>query len=348
MIIKSLDVENIRSHNSFSKQLSPTVTVITGLNGSGKTSLIEAIMIALGGKSFKGTDSELLRHGAPWWRINLKLDNQERAVKYQPASPKKPKEFIVDDKSTVRLPATQKYPVVLFEPDDLRLLGGSPSRRRAFIDRFAGQTMLDYSRVVRRYERALLQRNKLLKQAASDSDLFAWNVSLAKYGAYIVETRERLAKRLDEGLGAVYRTIAQTDDRVAISYSHRAAAASEQALLAELERQTERDRILGYTSVGPHRHDILFSINGTPAVQAASRGEIRTIILALKFMEVDIVEDTTGQKPIILLDDVFSELDEKRQTHLATKFRDHQIIMTSVAAPKALARAKVIRLARPI
>lgn len=339
MIIKSLAIENIRCHRVFSQRLSSSITVITGRNGSGKTSLIEAIMVAATGRSFKGTDSELLRSGAQWWRIGLKLDNQERTVKYQPER----KQFIIDEKSTFRLPAAEKYPIVLFEPDDLRLLGGSPSRRRQFIDRFASQLMPDYGRAVRRYERALLQRNKLLKQGASSNDLFAWDVSLAKYGAYITEARQRLIKRLDSGLDAVYHTIAQTDDNVTVHYSQKANT-SEQSLFADLERQTERDKMLGYTSVGPHRHDILFNLNGSPAVQTASRGEVRTIILSLKFLVVEIVEETTGQKPIILLDDVFSELDEKRQTHLVTKFQNHQIIMTSVAAPKALTKAKIIRL----
>ncbi|MDB5183732.1 MAG: recF [Candidatus Saccharibacteria bacterium] len=343
MIIQSLSVENFRSHKKFSRSLSDTVTVITGPNGSGKTSLIEAIMVALGGKSFKGTDSELLRRGADWWRVDVKLDNQDRTVKYQPDAPKK-KQFIVDDKANIRLPTTSRYPIVLFEPEDLRLLHGSPSRRRQFIDRFAAELIPDYGKVVRRYERALLQRNKLLKRRVATDELFAWNVSLAKYGAQMIDMRVRLIERLNAGLQPTYNTIAQTRDVVSLHYSHTVIDHTEQKLLSELEARTERDQILGFTSIGPHRHDVLFRFNDAPAIGSASRGEVRTIILALKFLEVDIVQQVTDQPPIVLLDDVLSELDDKRQSHLATKFQNHQIIMTSTNPPEVLGSAKVIRL----
>lgn len=343
MVIRSLSVENLRSHRKFSRVLSRTVTVITGPNGSGKTTLIEAILVALGGHSFKGTDSELLQRDADWWRIDLKLDDQLRTVKYQPNIPKK-KQFVIDDKTNLRLPAASRYPTVLFEPEDLRLLHGSPSRRRQFIDRFAAQLVPDYGRVLRRYERALLQRNKLLKRQASAEELFAWNISLAKYGAQIIDIRVRLIERLNAGLQPTYDTIAQTKDAVSLHYSHTVIDHTEQKLLTELEARTERDQLLGFTSIGPHRHDVLFRFNDAPAIGSASRGEVRTIILALKFLEVDIVQEVTGLQPVVLLDDVLSELDDKRQSHLATKFQDHQIIMTSTNPPAILGDAKVIRL----
>lgn len=343
MIIRSLAVENFRSHRSFSKQFSKAVTVITGPNGSGKTSLIEAVMVALGGHSFKASDNELLRRSAEWWRVDVQLDDEFRTVKYQPGAAKA-KQFIVDDKASIRLPQAQRYPIVLFEPEDLRLLHGSPSRRRQFIDRFAGQLIPEYGRVLRRYERALLQRNKLLKTNGSDEALFAWNVALAQYGAQIIDIRIRLIERLNAGLNPTYKTIAQTKDVVTIHYSHTTIDNTEQKLLNELEERTDRDRLLGFTSVGPHRHDVLFSFNEAPAIGSASRGEVRTIILALKFLEVDIIQEVTDKPPVVLLDDVLSELDDKRQTHLATKFQNHQIIMTSTNPPAVLGKAKVIRL----
>jgi len=190
----------------------------------------------------------------------------------------------------------------------------------------------------------LAQRNKLLKNGASDNTLFAWNVSLAKYGAQMIEIRVRLIERLNAGLGATYRTIAQTRDAATLHYSHTLIDNTEQKLLAELELHTERDRILGFTSVGPHRHDVLFRFNDVAAIGSASRGEVRTIILALKFLEVDILQEVIGQPPVVLLDDVLSELDDKRQAHLATKFQNHQIIMTSTNPPSIVGDAKVIRL----
>lgn len=342
-MIKSLAVEYVRSHRRFSRQLSRTVTIITGPNGSGKTSLIEAITVALRGKSFKGGDDELLRHDADWWRIDLQLGDESRTVKYQPDQPKK-KTFIVDDKSYLRLPMSAKYPIVLFEPDDLRLLNGSPTRRRQFIDKLATQLLPNYSKVLHRYERALLQRNRLLKNNASSEALFAWNVSLAKYGAQVIDIRVRLIEKMNEKLNKTYKTIAQKNDAVSMHYSHTVIDHTEQKILNELEMKTERDKIIGYTSVGPHRHDVMFQFNDMPAGGAASRGETRTIILALKFLEVELIEDVVEKQPIILLDDVLSELDDKRQLHLATKFQNHQIIMTSTNPPIGFGDAKVIKL----
>ncbi len=343
MVIRSIAVENVRSHRKFSKQLSRKVTIITGSNGSGKTTLIEAVTMALRGKSFKANDEELLRRGAEWWRIDVMIDDQERTIKYQPSAPKK-KQFIVDGKQNLRLPAASRYPVVLFEPDDLRLLNGSPSRRRQFVDKLASQLIPEYSRILHRYERALLQRNKLLKNNSSNETLFAWNVSLAKYGAQIVDVRVRLVERLNEKLNPTYRTIAQTKDSISLHYSHTTIDHTEQKILNELEAKTEHDKQVGYTSAGPHRHDILFYLNEMPADGAASRGEIRTIILALKFLEVDLIEEIIEKPPIVLLDDVLSELDDKRQAHLTTKFQDHQIIMTSTNPPIGFGDAKIIRL----
>lgn len=344
MIIRSLAVQNIRTHASFRHKLSPNVTLITGSNGGGKTTLLEAIMVALNGKSFKGSDKELLKNGGEWWRIDMELDNQDRTVKFTAAHPTKRKSFVIDDKTTARMPAAANYPTVLFEPEDLRLLHGSPSRRRQFIDRFAAQINPGYNKIVSRYERALQQRNKLLKIGDGLDALFAWNVSLSEYGAQIIDARVRLIEQLNAGLNTTYDTIAQSDDTVSIHYSHTLIDHTQQKLLRELESQYERDRILGVTTVGPHRHDVLFEFNGSPAISVASRGEVRTIVLALKFLEVDIIQQLTNEQPIVLLDDVFSELDEKRQTHLATKFKDHQIIMTSASASATLDNAMIIRL----
>lgn len=344
MIIKSLSVENIRTHTAFRHDLSPNVTLITGQNGSGKTTLLEAVMVALRGKSFKGTDKELLRQGGDWWRIDVTLDDQSRTVKFNPVDVSKRKRFVIDDKVTARMPAASTYPTVLFEPDDLRLLNGSPSRRRQFIDRFATQVNPGYNRTISRYERALLQRNKLLKMGSTPNSLFAWNVSLSEYGAQIIDARVRLIEQLNQGLQSTYDTIAQSKDTVSIHYSHTLIDNTQQKLLRELEQRYDHDRMTGATSVGPHRHDVLVSFNGSPAASVASRGEVRTIVLALKFLEVDILQQLIGEAPIVLLDDVFSELDEVRQTHLATKFKNHQIIMTSASVGATLDKAMIIKL----
>lgn len=330
-VVTRLSLENIRSHDSFSTDLSPSVTVITGKNGSGKTSLIEAIYVALQGTSFKGSDREILRSESPWWRIDVLLDTDEkRTVKFEPLKETKRKQFIISDTTSYRMAPKHKYPVVLFDPDDLRLLQGSPSRRRAFIDRFVSQLDPQYSIAVRKYERALKQRNNLLKkQESSPDEMFVWDVALSEHGAYIIEQRTLFIEQINNKLNDAYDDIAGKGDTVSMHYSHTSIGDVKQKLLSELHLRHQHDTHTGNTSVGPHRHDVVFQFNNAPALSTASRGEARTIVLALKFLEVAIIEQITNQKPIILLDDVFSELDESRQKALSDEVRDHQIIITS-------------------
>src|SRR5690606_19825095 len=147
---------------------------------------------------------------------------------------------------------------------------------------------------------------------------------------YVVESRIKLLRVLQPLLKGVYKDISDSDDMIGISYSDTYSESIEERLLHELYRSVERDIHLGYTSVGPHRHDVLFTLNDVPAASNASRGEIRTIVLALKFLEVAILKESTGKDPIILLDDVFSELDKSRQSALMDRFSQYQTIVTGV------------------
>ncbi len=329
--IKTLRIQHLRSHTKHQAALAEGVTVITGPNGSGKTTLLEALYIALQGTSFRGSDKEMLQQDSPWWRIILSFDEtDDRTVTFDPARPTKRKQFTIDGKIAGRLAPKDKYPVILFEPEDLRLLNGSPTRRRTFIDRLITQLNPFYGTTLRKYERALKQRNSLLKRARfSQDELFTWNISLAEHGAYIIEQRIAYTEQLNRDLTDAYRDIARTHDDIAVHYSYTVVGDIRQRLLDDLTASQERDAYLGSTSVGPHRHDLLFSFNGQPATTVASRGEIRTIVLALKFLEVAITETLTGKKPLILLDDVFSELDADRQQALSSRTKEYQIVMTS-------------------
>lgn len=332
--VKKLHVLNVRSHDEYILELSPEVTIITGANGSGKTSLLEAIYLSLQGTSFKGSDGDMLKKESPWWRIQIILDDlEDRVVKFEPQKVTSRKQFIIDSKTTARIPAKLKHPVVLFEPEDLRLLHGSPTRRRQFIDRFIGQLNPLYGPAIRKYDRALKQRNNLLKNSyVADDELFAWNIALADQGAYIIEQRIAFIEQINQNLTGLYQEIAGTHDDVSIHYSHTYINDIKQKLLNELHANIQKDRYLGNTSIGPHRHDVLFQINQSPAISTASRGEARTIVLALKFLEVEIIQRLTGKQPIILLDDVFSELDASRQKLLTRQLKGYQIIITSATS----------------
>lgn len=330
-VVRSLRVQSFRSYHDMTINLTPGTTIITGKNGSGKTSLIEAIYINFRGSSFRGSDAEIVHHSDEWYRIDTALeDDKKRTVKFFLNQTIKRKQFEIDGKVYTRLPQQYKYPVVLFEPDDMQIVTGSPSRRRYFIDHGISQSNSQYSVVLRKYDRALKQRNSLLKhRVINEDELFVWNVALSEYGAEIIRQRQAYIKHFNEKVEARYRAIAQTNDTVFLAYSSVPNGAIQQKLLTELTKSAAKDITLGFTSIGPHRDDVRFYFNNSLLPHTGSRGEVRSIILALKFIEAELINDMTDRQPIILLDDVFSELDKARRVKLELFSRSHQVIITT-------------------
>lgn len=331
MIIKSCKLTNFRSHEFFELKCWKKTTMISGENGGGKTSILEAIYECLRGKSFRAVDREILRRGAEFYRVELEYVNGEKVVVVYEKDKKKV--FLVGDKKTARLPKKYKYPVVLFEPDDLNLVSSSPSRRREYFDRVFAQLDEGYSASLSKYGKALKQRNELMKsEYVSAEAVFSWNVMLSRLGVEIWKFREKQVAKINEKLTEVYRSIAENEDVVEIVLKRDGGVVSESGYLQELERSLERDKILGYTSFGAHRDNYEFRFNGVMADGSASRGEVRSIVVALKFIEAAIILEMTGKAPVVLLDDVFSELDETRQKALVYNFKRNQVIITSVNA----------------
>ena len=339
MIIKRIKLANFRSHEGFALDLNTQTTTIVGENGCGKTSVLEAIYEALRGKSFRAVDREIVRRGAEFYRVELEYsDGREVVVVYDGQK----KEFLAEDKKSRRLPKKAQYPIVLFEPDDLHLVGASPTSRRNYFDRVLGQLSETYSTNLSRYNKALKQRNELLKaEGVRAEDLFSWDVLLVKYGVALMELRRKNTAKINEYLTEVYRTIAENADEVRLEY--KTEVRSESEFLAQLGRDWPRDSLIGHTSSGVHHDDYEFVFNNVKADGSASRGEVRSSVLALKFIEADLVFGALGKKPVILLDDVFSELDSTRQKCLVRNFQDHQIILTAVAGQEGLGGEVVLR-----
>lgn len=329
MKLHRISVKNVRNHESFVCDFSDTTTLIYGKNGAGKTAILEAISIAYRGKSFRGVDRDIMRNGQQWYRIDIEDDSGfSRQITYDARKDRPTKHFTIDDKTYGRLPQKEKYPIVLFTPDDLRMIGGSPARRREYLDYVISQYDTQYGAKQRRYERALLQRNRLLKQpGATAEQLFSWNVILAETGAYIINARIDFVAELDKQLATQYQQIAEINDDVHAVYSHN--TVTPQGLLVQYETSSQRDLVVGSTSIGPHRHDMFISLRDNPAATTASRGEIRTIVLAMKFIEAELIYEKRMIVPLILLDDVFGELDGRRQGRLINTFNDSQVFITS-------------------
>ena len=331
--VLGVELKNFRCHEDFVLDCPQSTTMIVGENGSGKTSILEAIYLALRGKSFKGVDREILRRGADFYRAEISLsDAQSVVIRFDGQK----KSFEIDGKKSLRLPKKNRFPVVLFEPDDLHLVGSSPSRRRDYFDEFFKQIDANYGVALSRYTKALKQRNDLLKDEGVLRDaLFSWNVLLAHYGAEILRRRVENLDKINALLTDNYRGIAKNDDVCSLNYLGEKEL-SENLYMEILEKNFGRDSLLGYTSFGVHRDDFEFVFNGEKADGSASRGEIRSIVLALKFIEAEVLEKELAKKPVVLLDDIFSELDDMRQQHLIENFKDYQMIVTSTNALRGI------------
>ena len=328
MIIKTVKLTNFRNHSRYQLDCTEKTSLILGENGCGKTSVLEAIYILTRGKSFRATDPDILKRGSEFYRIELKYhDGESITATYNG----KIKTFVKVDQKSKRLPAKHKYPEVLFLPSDLNLISHAPSRRRDYFDRVFSELDSTYSNNLTKYKKALRQRNEILKQEnLSPDQLFSWNLLLAKYGVALYQARQTLINQINTRLTPTYQSIAKNTDQINIIYQSEIKNKSEQSYLNTLEQNFSRDQILGHTSFGVHRDDYIFEFNSKPADGSASRGETRSIILALKFIEADLIEQKSARKPLILLDDVFSELDPTRREYLVKNFKNHQVIITSV------------------
>lgn len=335
-MITDIRLQSFRSYTDESFEISPGVNIIVGPNASGKTNLLEALLVSSIGTSYKSHEADLVRFDQPWARIDVGTPEGARTVKLivEPTGSVK-KEFIIQDQPLKRLLLPKTVPAVLFEPNHLQLLTGSPDLRRDYLDNLIEQLIVGYGTTRRQYKRALAQRNRLLKlgREQAGSQLFAWNIRLSQLGGEIATRRIELVALLNKGLEKLYQELSNSKIKISLSYSGTCSADQYSSdMLHKLEASTDIDFERGFTTRGPHRDDIEITLNGKPLQDTASRGEARTMLLALKILELKLIEEKRGQKPILLLDDVFSELDGARRQALTEVLKDYQTFITTTDA----------------
>lgn len=334
-MISDIRLQHFRSYSDSFFELDPSVNIIVGPNASGKTNLLEAVLVISTGGSYRARDAELVQFDSDWARLDATMPQGERIVKIQLQGATAQKTFEVDGHKLSRLHLSRQLPVVLFEPNHLLLLSGAPELRRSFLDDLIEQTEPGYGSVRRHYRRVLSQRNSLLKANPHglQQQLFVWNVRLSELGGQIARRRQVLIERFNNGLSELYSSLAGVVYDVELGYASRFPAATyETELLRKLEANPELEALRGFTTYGPHRDDITVTINGHSAQESASRGENRTLVLALKIMEMDLIEDVRNIRPLLLLDDVFSELDARRRQALTLYVANHQTFITTTDA----------------
>ncbi len=335
-MLDNIRLQRFRSYRDDSFEFGSGVNIIVGPNAIGKTNLLEAILVVSRGSSFRAKDSEIIAFGADWARLDTSESGATRSVKFLPQdSGAVKKEFIIKDQKLSRLSLQKTIPTVLFEPNHLRLLHGSPENRRDYLDDLLEQITPGYAGLRRDYRRTLAQRNALLKKGHSaKGQIFAWDFRLSEIGARIATERTKITQKINQDLPKLYRDISLSET-ASIKLKYAASCNIDQyasSLLKALEKRQDIDIERGYTGLGPHREDLLLEFNGRPASEVASRGEIRTILLALKIIELRIIEEARGVKPTLLLDDVFSELDGSRRKALTEVIAGYQTFITTTDA----------------
>lgn len=335
-MIESLRLQQYRSYDDETFEFDDGVNIIVGPNASGKTNLLEGVLVVCRGNSFRARDSELIKFDRPWARLDAKVASHFRTVKItKNGNGTTAKQFTIDNNNLSRLPLNRQLRTILFEPNHLMILHGPPEARREYLDGVLSQIEQGYARQLRDYKRALAQRNALLKQGTrASSRLFAWNIRLSELGGNIAAARTAIVDSLANHLKTTYMSLTGSKNtNITITYTTICRVDDyASSMLSQLEARQDTDIERGYTTIGPHRDDITLFFGGRPAAEVASRGETRTVVLALKIIELGLIGDAFGQKPVVLLDDVFSELDGKRRKALTEVIKGYQTFITTTDA----------------
>lgn len=335
MKLHRVELTNFRSYEGAAFELHPDVTLVVGPNASGKTNLLESIYVLASTKSFRARDRDLIRADGDHFRIVVASDGPEYALGMSTLGGGVTKKITHDGVKRALAAHVGHIQVTLFEPSELALLAGPPEGRRRYLDFLLCQTDQRYLVTLQHYRRALKQRNALLDAAwgpVARDQLFTWNLKLAELAVEIYRRRINLLTALGDSTPLLYRDIAGEAAPVSFRYLPSVQGAYDEEFVLALERNLDRDLAAGFTTIGPHREDFAVSFKGGDVMAVASRGEVRTLVLAMKLAELTYAEATTGIRPVLLLDDVFSELDKQRRAYLLDRLDGYQTVITTTDA----------------
>lgn len=335
MFVKNLSLEHYRNYEHLKLESFGNVNLLLGNNAQGKTNLLEAILLLALTKSHRTSkDKELISFQADAAllaaeiekkygniKLELRLSGQGKKAKLNGLEQRKLSDFV----GTLN--------VVMFAPEDLEIVKGTPGIRRRFLDMEIGQVMPSYLFHLSQYQKVLVQRNNLLKGAYQSGPeglalLEVWNEQLVEHGVKIIKRRKQFIRKLQTWAADIHSGITNGSEALSLTYlpSFGAADEEDEAVLFEhfmikLSQLRDQEIRRGMTLAGPHRDDVAFHINGKEAQVFGSQGQQRTTALSLKLAEIELIHQEIGEYPVLLLDDVLSELDPYRQTQLIETFQ---------------------------
>lgn len=337
MFVKKLELSGFRNYKSEEFEFLPGTNILYGNNAQGKTNALEALYLFSIGKSFRTQqDRELINFDESYTRLRVEFDDAVRTNEIEIAIRRdKKKQIKINEIPISKMgDLIGKFCVILFSPDELNLTKGSPNARRKFLDIALSQMRPKYYHILRRYNKVLEQRNNLIKKLRITPDntaketLFVWNEKLAEYGMAIIEYRKNFVDKLYRFSKEIHREISGEEFEI----RYKTAFATKDEFKEKLDNSIDKEIEQGFTLYGPHRDDFDIYTDGKDLKTYGSQGQHRSAVLALKLAQADMVYEDMGEYPVLLLDDIMSELDSERRAYLVGKIKNKQVIITCTDA----------------
>lgn len=343
MKVKSIRLKNYRNYDNAEIKFAETFNIIYGNNAQGKTNIIEAIFLCASGRSHRTSkDSELLKYGREFFEVRLEYSRADRDEQIQIIyGNEKRKRICINEIPLKKIGGLMGHlNAVIFSPEDLLVIKQGPAERRRFIDITLSQLKPSYFYDLQQYAKILFQRNNLLKAIPVNRDLTetldVWDHHLVKTGSRIMKARKEFIKRLDVLAADRHERLTNCGENLKLVYDPSFSFGDaddekeiEVAFRDIIRKNRERELKKGTTMTGPQRDDIDIILNGESTRVYASQGQQRTSVLSMKLAEIDLMKDETGEYPVLLLDDVLSELDDNRKEYLLESIEGIQTLITS-------------------
>ena len=332
MVIKSLKLKNYRNYELLNLTFDPKTNILYGDNAQGKTNILEALYLSGTTKSHRGTkDRDLIQFGREESHLETVVEKNGVLFQIDMHLKKNSPKGIAINKIPIRR-AGELFGIVhfvFFSPEDLNIIKEGPAGRRRFIDLELSQLDKVYLSNLSNYNRIINQRNSLLKEIVYQKDLIdtldIWDMQLAEYGTKIIERRKKVIDEVNRIIGGIHEKLTGGRENIELSYE---SSAGELSMEEMLRKNRERDIRFKSTSAGPHRDDLCFRVGDLDIRKFGSQGQQRTAALSLKLSEIELVKMLIHDTPILLLDDVLSELDKNRQNYLLDSIHDIQTVIT--------------------
>lgn len=332
MIVESIALKNYRNYQELHLQFDPGTNILYGENAQGKTNILEALYLSGTTKSHRGSkDRDLIRFEEGEAHIRTNLTKRESAYQIDIHLRKSKSKGIAINQIPIKK-ASDLFGLgnyVFFAPEDLNMIKNGPAGRRDFLDSVISQTDRMYLHCLLGYQKVLAQRNRLLKDCsfrpALEETLFAWDEQLCRYGREIIEKRKNFTEDFNKSVCPVHRSLSGDREELVLRYAPNVEETLFEQAIAD---SRSKDLALKSTTRGPHRDDLLFEINGRDIRNFGSQGQQRTAALSMKLAEIRILKELLQDTPVLLLDDVLSELDSGRQNYLLNHISDIQTILT--------------------